>query len=167
MSIQSIPKGLSGVEALDSMLEKVRERLVRHDRFAPHKSYQGYEARIRVEFYPAASFAPPLTDDFTVGQHESDAIVSQTALVDETVEIPLRPPNQVRVEAGMNTPVMVPDGKGGTEEKWISKGTVPGGERKKGSKLNVSGGGVSTIPKPDLKNFQPHSPASIAEVDEL
>lgn len=167
MSVQSIPKGLSGTEAMESILTKVRERLVKHDRFAPHKSYQGYEARVKIEFYPAASFAPPLTDDFTVSNHVDGAVVSLTAIVDETVEIPLRPPNQVRVESGMKTPVMAPDGKGGTEEKWIAKGKVPtNGERKKKQLLNVPGSGVTTIAKPDLSQFPPHQ-AINREIEEL
>jgi hypothetical protein len=68
---------------------------------------------------------------------------------------------------------MAPDGKGGQEEKWISKGKVPTnkrvtGERQKESKLNVQGSGVKTISAADaLSQFPAHQQTTIAEVEEL
>ena len=54
-----------------------------------------------------------------------NCVLSQTATVVEKVEIPVRPPNQVREDADMPTPVLVEE-NGIPVEKWVSrKGKVP------------------------------------------
>ena len=42
----------------------------------------------------------------------------QEPMVTEHVEIPVRPPNQVREEADMPQPVLVTDSKGQGHEEW-------------------------------------------------
>lgn len=124
----SLAKQLSGPEALESMLEGVRQQLRMNGRFQSHMAYPGYRAEIVVRFYPAASFIPAVEQEFTV-EHltgEPGEVVSQTATVSDAIEIPVRPPNQVREEAGMPTPVLVQDENGNPVEKWVhAKGKVP------------------------------------------
>ena len=41
--------------------------------------------------------------------------------MNETVEIPVRSPNQVREDAGMPTPVLAQDEHGNPVEKWVNR----------------------------------------------
>ena len=128
MAQVSLAKTLSGPEALDSMLHEVRNKLRMNGRFLPHMAYPGYRAVVKVEFYPAASFIPDVQQTVEVqgGFIGFDGIVlSETATVDTTIEIPVRPPNQVREEADMPLPVLADDGKGGTVEKWVKGKQAP------------------------------------------
>ena len=125
----SLAKGLTGREALDSMMFEVRQKLAMHGRFGVNMNYPGYRAEVSVKFYPAASFVPPLENELTV-EHLTGApgeVVSQTATVTETVEIPIRPPNAVREAADLPTPVLTQDSAGNTVEKWVKRkpGAVP------------------------------------------
>ena len=127
----SLAKQLSGPEALDSMLFELRRKLSRNGRFDPHMAYSGYRAEISVKFYPAASFIPPVEQEFEVKTElEPEAgkyvLFSEAATVEETVEIPVRPPNQVREDCDMPTPVLSQDANGNPVEKWVHrKGGVP------------------------------------------
>lgn len=122
----SLPKQLSGPEALDSMLFELRKRLRMNGRFQSHMAYAGYRAEIGVKFYPAASFIPPVEQTIELDNVPRGATLSETATVDETVEIPVRPPNQVREEADLPTPVLTQDEHGNTVEKWVRRqGQVP------------------------------------------
>jgi hypothetical protein len=121
----SIPKQLSGPEALDSMLFETRKALRRNGRFDPHMAYAGYRAEITVKFFPAASFIPPVEQTVEVSQLSAGNIVSQTATVEETIEVPVRPPNQVRVESDMPTPVLTQDQNGNPIEKWVRRDNKP------------------------------------------
>ena len=94
MAEVSLPKQLSGPESLDSMLAEARKKLRMNGRFSSHMAYPGYRAVIRVEFYPAASFVPGFEQVIEVESLPDDLILSQTATVDETIDIPVRPPNQ-------------------------------------------------------------------------
>lgn len=122
----SLPKQLSGPEALESMLSELRKVLRMNGRFASHMAYAGYRAEIGVKFYPAASFIPPIEQNIEIDTVPRETIVSQTATVNETIEIPVRPPNQVREQADMPTPVLTQDEHGNTVEKWVRRsGQVP------------------------------------------
>lgn len=120
----SLAKGLTGAEALDSMLYEVRQKLAMHGRFGVNMNYPGYRAEVSVKFYPAASFVPPLENDLVVEHLTGDQgeVISQTATVTEVVEIPVRPPNAVREAADMPTPVLTQDAQGNTIEKWVKRG---------------------------------------------
>ena len=138
----SIPKQLSGPEALDSMMAELRKKLRMNGRFQSHMAYAGYRAEISVKFYPAASFIPPIDQKVEVegGFIGFDGVVlSETATVDETVTIPVRPPNQVREDADMPTPVLAHDAQGGTVEKWVKRAKQP-------PKNKVKGGEVGSEP---------------------
>jgi hypothetical protein len=131
---KSIAKRLSGDEALDSLLNRVHRqlskqfadpdpllrqiytRLCAHGHFHSHKAYHGYsatveisfhsaDADVKVEFKPAMSFAPPLTDEFHVENAGMGVLVGGP--VEIKVEIPVRPPNAVREDCGMDMPVQV------------------------------------------------------------
>ena len=133
----SLPKQLSGPEALDSMLSEARKRLRINGRFSSHMAYPGYRAVVRVEFFPAASFVPAIDQTVEIDTVPEGAILSQSATVDETVEIPVRPPNQVREDADMPTPILVQDENGQSVERWVNrKGKVP--------KNKVKGGHTGT-----------------------
>ncbi len=114
---RSIPKRLSGGEALDSLMAEIYKRLCNHGHFHSHKAYQGYLAKVTVEFKPAMSFAPPLTDEFEIDQLDPGVAPDGDPLT-VVVDIPMRPPNQVREEAGMDLPVEVEE-NGMKVEKWV------------------------------------------------
>lgn len=122
----SLAKGLTGREALDSMLFEVRQKLAMHGRFGVNMNYPGYRAEVSIKFYPAASFVPPIEQDLTVEKLTGTEVVSLTATVEEKVEIPVRPPNEVRESADMPLPVLTQDQSGNPVEKWVKKkGGVP------------------------------------------
>ena len=102
---RSIPKRLSGSEALDSIMHKVYERLRVHGHFHSHKAYQGYKAKVTVEFAPAMSFSPPLQDDFVI-DFGLDLLPEGTEIgpaITETIDIPVAPaePGTGRVRHGL------------------------------------------------------------------
>ncbi len=122
----SLPKQLSGTEALESMLAEVRRTLSLNGRFHSHMAYSGYRAEVQIRFYPAASFIPPIEQDVIVEKVPEGATLSEKATVEGTVEIPLRPPNQVREDADMPTPVLTQDEQGNPVERWVKrKGRMP------------------------------------------
>jgi len=125
MSEISLPKQLSGSEALDSMLCELRKKLYTNGRFQSHMAYAGYRAEISVKFYPAASFIPPVDQTVEIDQVQEDATLSQTATVDVVVDIPVRPPNQVREDADLPTPVLTQDDHGNPVEKWVHRKNGP------------------------------------------
>jgi hypothetical protein len=135
---KSIPKRLSGSEALESLMEAIYKRLCAHGHFHSHKAYQGYSATVRIDFRPARSFSPPLSDDFLVEQFEPDAEFEEG--VTETLEIPVRPPNQVREEAGLDMPVQVEE-RGVLVERFIPqakyKGRLKGQKRLSTANMNT------------------------------
>jgi len=133
---KSIAKRLSGGEALDSLMHRVYvelsrqvkeptqidpflrqmyTRLCAHGHFHSHKAYHGYSATVdlklegpdvtvKLEFRPAMSFSPPLTDEFVVKDAGLGFVIGA---VEMRVNIPVRPPNAVREESGMDMPVQV------------------------------------------------------------
>jgi hypothetical protein len=122
----SLTKQLSGSEALESMVLELRKKLRGNGRFAQHMAYSGYRAEITVKFYPAVSFIPPVEQVVEIDTVPTGSTLSQTATVEETVEIPVRPPNQVREDADMPTPILTTDEHGYPVEKWVNrKGGVP------------------------------------------
>jgi hypothetical protein len=121
----SLPKQLSGPEALESLLAHLRNILRTHSRFAPHMAYAGYRAEIGVKFYPAASFIPPFEMTLDVDKVPEGSILSETATVEEDVAIPVRPPNQVREDAGLPTPVLTQDANGNAVERWVHRAKQP------------------------------------------
>lgn len=126
MSEISLPKQLSGTEALESLLSEIRRHLRTNSRFQPHMAYAGFAASISVKFFPAASFIPAVEQDVLIESVPEDAVLSQTPTVDEVVEIPVRPPNQVREEADLPTPILTQDDNGNPVEKWVKKrGGIP------------------------------------------
>lgn len=117
----SLPKQLSGPEALESLLFEIGKALGRNGRFASHMAYSGYRAEVDVRFYPAASFIPPVDQSIEIDTVQKDATVSQTATVDQTIEIPVRPPNKVREDANMPTPVLTMDAQGNMVERMVKR----------------------------------------------
>src|SRR5271165_5909423 len=99
MAEVSLVKQLSGPETLDSMLHELRSKLRMNGRFSSHMAYPGYHAVLKLEFYPAASYIPSFEQTVEVDTVPSDAVLSQTATVNETIHIPVRPPNEVREDA--------------------------------------------------------------------
>ena len=135
---KSIPKRLSGTEALDSLMDGIYKRLCAHGHFHSHKAYQGYSATVKIDFRPARSFSPPLTDDFTVEDLEPGAELADG--ITETIEIPVRPPNQVREDAGLDMPVQTEE-NGQLVERFISpakyKGRLKGQPRLSTANMNT------------------------------
>jgi hypothetical protein len=125
----SIAKPLSGTESLDACLNSLRIALSKDDRFSSHMAYTGFRAVIDFKFYPVMTFVPDVERVVEVTEGEGEPETEPT--VTETVEIPVRPPNQVREEADMPQPVLVTDSKGQGHEEWkrvakaSPKGAVP------------------------------------------
>ena len=141
---KSIPKRLSGSEALESLMDGIHKRLCAHGHFHSHKAYQGYSATVRVEFRPARSFSPALTDDFTVEDFDPDTELDPKLAIAETIEIPARPPNQVREEAGLDMPVQTEE-NGQLVERFIPQAKYKG--RLKGQpRLSTANMKTPTVP---------------------
>src|SRR5208282_4132942 len=125
MSEVSIAKGISGPEAIEAAIYALKSALGKDDRFLGHMAYSGFRCRIKFEFFPNLSFIPPTEKEIEIGEGQQNDI-AETATVTEIIELPLRPPNQVREEANLPQPVLVSDGQGKTTEKWIKPaGKVP------------------------------------------
>lgn len=118
----SIAKQLSGPECVEACIASFRNALARDDRFMPHMAYHGFRASFDFKFFPHNSFAPNV--ERTVEVIGGEQGLEQPA-VEVHVEIPLRPPNQVREEADLATPVLVTDGKGQSHEEWKRVGKKP------------------------------------------
>lgn len=122
---------------------RVYERLRIHGHFHTHKAYQGYKARVTLEFVPAMSFSPPLTDDFVVDEMGPDA--EPGIPMSDVIEIPVAPPNQVREECGMDMPVQVEE-NGVPVEKWVKPSQYKGRLKPNGKKPKVANMGTPTVP---------------------
>ena len=140
---KSIPKRLSGSEALDSLMDGIYKRLVAHGHFQSHKAYQGYGATVKIEFRPARSFSPPLTDDFVVEDLEPGAELENPYV--DIIEIPVRPPNQVREEAGLDMPVHVEEA-GQIVERFIPPAKYKGRLKPTGKKPSTANMDTPTVP---------------------
>jgi len=117
MSEVSIAKPISGPEALESCLSELRKTLSKDDRFTNHMAYAGFIARIEFKFYPQLSFIPPVEREIEIKEGETES-TEESPTVSETVEIPLRSPNQVRKDADLPQPILVTDAKGQSHEEW-------------------------------------------------
>ena len=113
---KSIARRLSGDEALESLMLEIHKRLSNHGHFHSHKAYQGYSARVTIEFRPAMGFAPPLTDDFVVNNLDEGMETGSAEVIN--IEIPVRPPNRVREDVGMDLPVHAEE-DGVLKVKWV------------------------------------------------
>ena len=140
---KSIPKRLSGNEALDSIMEAIYKRLSAHGHFHSHKAYQGYSATVKLDFRPARSFSPPLTDDFLVEDYSPEADLGDP--ITETIEIPVRPPNQVREEAGLDMPVQIEE-RGQLVERFIPPAKYKGRLKPNGKKPSTASMDTPTVP---------------------
>ena len=89
-----------------------------------HVAYTGFTASIDFKFRPSMSFVPDVERTVIVEDGDVSNLEGR-ATVEEKVEIPQRPPNQVREEAEMPTPVLVTDGKGQSREEWKKTGKTP------------------------------------------
>lgn len=120
----SIAKPLSGSECLEACLTALREKLSRDDRFMAHMAYSGFRAEIGFKFYPQMTFTPPVEREEVIEKGETSEVESEPT-VDEKVELPVRPPNRVREEAGLPQPVLVTESNGQSHEEWVRKGAPP------------------------------------------
>ena|SRR5271156_236856 len=131
----SIAKPLSGTECLEAILYRLRETFSKDERFFSHMAYTGFTAKIGFEFFPQNSFIPPVQREVSVIEGETDDL-SKTPTIDETITLDLAPPNKVREDADLPTPVLVTHNDGTFEEKWIKrrgrppKQSVPMNKRK-------------------------------------
>ena len=123
MSEVSIAKPLSGSESIDALFAALRAVLVKDDRFSNHMAYPGFRATLDLKFYPHQSYIPDIIR--TVEVVETPTGIEKDPPIEAHVDIPLRPPNQVREEAGLMQPVLVTDAKGHTEEKWVKRVKQP------------------------------------------
>src|SRR5271167_3039327 len=116
----SIAKPLSGTECLEAILYRLRETFSKDERFFSHMAYTGFTAKIGFEFFPQNSFIPPVQREISVSEGEIDDL-SETSTIDETITLDLAPPNKVREDADLPTPVLFTHNDGTFEEKWIKR----------------------------------------------
>src|SRR5271163_3487389 len=100
----SIAKPLSGTECLEAILYRLRETFSKDERFFSHMAYTGFTAKIGFEFFPQNSFIPPVQRELSVSEGEIDDL-SETPTIDETITLDLAPPNKVREDADLPTPI--------------------------------------------------------------
>ena len=89
-----------------------------------HVAYSGFHAVIDFKFRPSMSFVPDVEREVVVQEGDQTELLDEPT-VTEKVEIPKRPPNQVREEAEMPQPVLVTDGQGQSHEEWKKPGKTP------------------------------------------
>lgn len=135
MADVSIPKQLTGPEVLESILFELRQKLRMNGRFSSHMAYPGYQAEVSLKFYPAASFVPGFEQVVELKTENPPppggyVLFSEAATVEELIKIPIRPPNQVREDSGMPTPILTQDEHGNMVEKWVNR-KVNGPKNKK------------------------------------
>ena len=118
----SIAKQLSGPECVEACLNAVRNALAQDDRFSTHMAYPGFRAVIDFHFFPHQSYIPEVERVVKVTGGE---LGKELEVVDVAVELPVRPPNQVREEAGMPQPVLVTDQNGQSHEEWKKVASKP------------------------------------------
>jgi hypothetical protein len=134
----SIAKELSGPESLEACIHALRTDLAKDDRFMSHVAYRGFHAVIDFKFRPSMSFVPDCEREVVVVVGDQTDLEDEPT-VDVKIEIPQRPPNQVREEADMPQPVLVTDGQGQSHEEWkktsktIPKNPVPKHNKVKGA----------------------------------
>src|ERR1700692_3298169 len=116
----SLAKPLSGSECLEAILYRLRETFSKDERFFSHMAYTGFTAKIGFEFYPQNSFIPPVQREIEIPIGEVGDL-SETSLVDESITFDLAPPNKVREDADLPTPVLLTHNDGTFEEKWIKR----------------------------------------------
>jgi hypothetical protein len=139
-------------------MAEIYKRLSRHGHFDSHKAYQGYWARVTIDFRSVMRFTPPLTDDFNVKSSidfdpESFPESERGEAASFEVELPVRPPNRVREDAGMDLPVQVEE-NGMVVERWVKPSkfrgkTKPGTPAPSRSNMSVPGM-TSKFPADDL-----------------
>src|SRR5271167_2287602 len=116
----SIAKPLSGTECLEAILYKIRETFQKDERFFGHMAYTGFTAEVVFNFYPQNSFIPPVERPLYIEVGDPTPVEEHNAL-NEIVSLPLAPPNKVREDADLPTPVLVTHNDGTFEEKWIKR----------------------------------------------
>ena len=116
----SIAKPLSGTECLEAILYKIRETFSKDERFFGHMAYTGFTAEVVFNFYPQNSFIPPIERIMHIEVGEPVDVEDYDAK-DEVVSLPLAPPNKVREDSDLPTPVLVTHNDGTFEEKWIKR----------------------------------------------
>jgi hypothetical protein len=116
----SLAKPLSGTECLEAILYRIREVFAKDERFYSHMAYTGFNAQIDFKFYPQNSFIPPVERSLVVAAGETDDL-SETPSVEESITLDLAPPNKVREDADLPTPVLITHNDGTFEEKWIKR----------------------------------------------
>jgi hypothetical protein len=115
----SIAKPLSGTECLEAILYRIREVFSKDERFYSHMAYTGFNAKIDLKFYPQNSFIPPVEREIEIPIGEVDNL-SESSEVSQ-IEIPIAPPNKVREDADLPTPVLITHNDGTFEEKWVKR----------------------------------------------
>lgn len=116
----SIAKPLCGTECLEAILYRLRETFQKDERFFGHMAYTGFTAKIGFEFFPQNSFIPPVQRELEISEGETDDL-SETPIINESITLDLAPPNKVREDADLPTPVLVTHNDGTFEEKWIKR----------------------------------------------
>lgn len=89
-----------------------------------HVAYTGFKATIDFKFHPAMSFVPDVERTVEVVEGDTETF-DPNPPYEEHIELPQRPPNQVREEADMPQPVLVTDKDGNGHEEWKKPGKTP------------------------------------------
>lgn len=121
MSEITIAEPLSGAEVIDSILEKVRETLMRDCYLNPASAYESYSADIHVAVrLKDCGREPVVVSEVHV---ESETPVDEdAALTESDAQLYDAPPNEVRQDAGLPIPTLVEDSQGRKEVKRVRYG---------------------------------------------
>jgi hypothetical protein len=111
----TIAQPLSGEEIIDSVLDKIRQKLRQDCYLSPMLAYESYEADITVKIksVDCGRIAEVETHVQESSEHPVNERSENFALDEMDLHLESRPPNQVRQEAGLPIPTLVEgaDGK--------------------------------------------------------
>lgn len=147
MAEQVLNKPLSGVEVARAIMHDIEYALSRTDALAGHVAYDQFSFHATITVKVPRAPRPEFTREIAGGYLSPQAPADAHEL---TVERPLLPPNEVRMETGQPVPVLSTDDHGRTTEKLVSyEGKDPEGRKTamRRAKNVVVGGAGSSAPK--------------------
>lgn len=119
MTEQTLNNPLSGAEVVEALVDQLRTKLQRDCYLNPNSAYDYFSATIAVsiQMHDAGALVPvSVTLTVASGVEPPDDSIET---VEGVVEIPMAPPNEVRVKTGQGVPTMTKDANGNTVVKPV------------------------------------------------
>ena len=136
----SILKPLSGREVVRAILYDIEQALTHDDRFAAHVAYDGFTFHASIQIRTPSAAIPGVDRILSGGAGAIPPDDAPTATV--TVERPLAPPNQVRMDTEQPVPVLSDDGNGKVTERWAKHRPKDADGQTRAPRNKVVGGGA-------------------------